>query len=82
MEETIGKASLRDAPSPGKQKNALQGLFITVNNLVLPPLCIRNPIVVMGHLISERVLVSASMGSCAVVFILLATNTVKDSERN
>ena len=33
---------------------------------------------VMGHLITERVLVSAFMGGCAVVFILLAIKTVKD----
>ena len=39
--------------SVGK-KNVLQGLLITVNNLVLPPLCIRNPIMAMGHSISER----------------------------
>jgi hypothetical protein len=32
----------------------------------------------MGHLITERVLVSAIVGSCAVVFILRAIKSVKD----
>jgi hypothetical protein len=33
---------------------------------------------VMGHLITERVLVAAIVGSCAVVFILRAIKSVKD----
>ena len=36
------------------------------------------PLMVMGHLITERVLVSAIMGGCAVVFILRAIKSVKD----
>jgi len=35
-------------------------------------------LMVMGHLITERVLVSAIVGGCAVVFILRAIKTVKD----
>src|SRR5439155_9343922 len=36
------------------------------------------PLMVMGHLITERVLVSAIVGGCAVVFILRAIKSVKD----
>ena len=36
------------------------------------------PLMVMGHLIIERVLASAFAGGCAVVFILWAIKTVKD----
>ena len=35
-------------------------------------------LMVMGYLITERVLVSAIVGGCAVVFILRAIKTVKD----
>src|SRR5438128_11733380 len=35
-------------------------------------------LMVMGHLITERVLVSAIVGGCAVVFVLRAIKTVKD----
>jgi len=35
-------------------------------------------LMVMGHLITERVLVSAIVGDCAVVFILRAIKSVKD----
>ena len=68
--------------SVGK-KNVLQGLLITVNNLVLPPPMHPEPHYGNGPFdLRTRVLVSAFMGSCAVVFILLATNTLKDCERN
>ena len=36
------------------------------------------PLMVMGYLITERVLVSAIVGGCAVVFILRAIKSVKD----
>src|SRR4030095_5372751 len=36
------------------------------------------PLMVMGYLITERVLVSAVVGGCAVVFILRAIKSVKD----
>ena len=36
------------------------------------------PLMLMGHLITERVLVSAIVGGCAVVFILRAIKSVKD----
>jgi hypothetical protein len=35
-------------------------------------------LVVMGHLLTESVLVSAIVGGCAVVFILRAIKSVKD----
>jgi hypothetical protein len=36
------------------------------------------PLMVMGYLITERVLVSAIVGGCAVVFILRAIKSIKD----